>query len=169
MVRSLTTISTPHRGSSIASYILDRPELIRKGLTGLADFMGRRLHDAPSDAQRSLEQLTPEAVATDFNPGVPDHPGVRYYSWAGRAGIGTHTPINPLLKLPNRVLFEAEGENDGIVSVSSATWSGFQGTIEADHGRQIGVKAWNGDFEPVPFVLSIIQKVRALSGASNGV
>lgn len=155
-VATLTTISTPHRGSSVASAVLEQPDLIRKGLTGFADWVGRRIYSSPSEAQRALEQLTPSFVETEFNPGVPDHPGVRYASWAGKAGVGTDVPINPLLKFTNRVLYEAEGMNDGIVSVRSARWTGFQGILNADHGRQIGLKAWNGSFEPAPFLAELV-------------
>lgn len=158
-VSSLTTISTPHRGSSVARMVLDKPDLVRKGLTALADWMGRRIHASPSDAQKALEQLTPLYVESEFNPAVPDMPAVAYASWAGSAGIGTETPINPLLRPTNRALFDTEGINDGIVSVRSAVWTGFRGTINADHGRQIGIKAWNGEFEPAPFVLSIVESL----------
>ncbi|MGA7304482.1 MAG: hypothetical protein WBW88_06390 [Rhodothermales bacterium] len=155
-VTSLTTISTPHRGSTVALAVLKQPDLIRKGLTGLADWMGRRIYASPSEAEHALEQLTPAYIETNFNPIVPDHPDVRYASWAGQAGLGTDVPINPLLKITNRLLFEAEGVNDGIVSVGSAEWTGFEGVLDADHGRQIGIKAWNGAFEPEPFILKLV-------------
>lgn len=161
-VSSLTTISTPHRGSSVANTVLKQPELIRRGLTRLADWMGRRIVASESDAERALEELTPEYVESVFNPRVVDHPDVRYASWAGQAGLGTSTPINPLLKPTNKLLFEAEGVNDGIVSVRSAKWTGFKGIISADHGRQIGVKAWNGSFEPGPFIQSIVAGLEML-------
>ena len=154
-ISTLTTISTPHRGSTVAKAVLEQPEMIRRGLTSLADWMGRRIHASPSDAQRALEELTPAFVEDEFNPQSVDHPDVWYASWAGRAGIGTQTPINPLLRPTNRLLYDAEGINDGIVSVRSAMWTGFRGTIEADHGRQIGIKAWNGTFEPEPFITAI--------------
>ena len=32
--------------------------------------------------------LRPRHVREVFNPAVPDHPGVTYRSWAGRAGAG---------------------------------------------------------------------------------
>jgi len=165
-VASLTTISTPHHGSSIASAVLGQPDLIRKGLTTLADWMGRRIHSSPSDAEAALKQLTPEYVESEFNPNVPDTASVRYASWAGQAGLGTQTPINPLLRPSNRRLYEEEGVNDGIVSVRSARWTGFNGTIEADHGRQIGIRAWNGTFEPGPFIASIAEKL-ASGGATT--
>ena len=119
---------------------------------GFADWMGRRLSSAPPEAERALEQLTPSYMDSAFNPSVPDCPDLSYASWAGGAGIGTETPINPLLRMTNRVLFDAEGVNDGIVSVKSAHWTGFRGIIDADHGRQIGIKAWNGSFEPDRFI-----------------
>jgi triacylglycerol lipase len=71
--------------------------------------------------------------------------------------MGTNVPITPVLKLPNRIIFEREGENDGLVSVKSASWTGFQGTIDADHARQIGVNAMNGRFDAPSFVASLAE------------
>lgn len=157
-VRTVTTVSTPHRGSSIARSVLDQPDVLRKSLTGLADWMGRTMHQSPSDARRALEQLTPEYLESEFNPQVEDHPSVRYESWAARAGLGTDVSINPILRPTNKFLFETEGINDGIVSVESSVWTGFKGTIDADHGRMVGLKAWNGSFEPAPFIYDLVQR-----------
>ena len=74
-----------------------------------------------------------------FNPAVPDHPGVTYRSWAGRAGAGTPVPISPLLRLTHAVIHAREGVNDGIVGTDSAVWTGFQGVLDADHARQVGL------------------------------
>ena len=154
-VASLTTISTPHRGSSIADAILERPDRIRKWLVALANWMGQRVSTSESDAERALEELTPAYLNDRFNPMIEDVEGIRYQSWAGQAGIGTSTPINPVLKPTNRRVFEHEGVNDGIVSVNSARWTGFRGVIEADHGRQIGIKAFNGSFDAAAFIAGI--------------
>lgn len=163
IVASLTTISAPHHGSSLAEFILETPQPVRKGLVGFADWMGDRLEGAErARAGRALEELTTTFVSEEFNPLTPDHPGVVYRSWAGRAGKGTDVPIIPILRIPNRIVYNREGPNDGIVSVSSATWSGFRGTIDADHARQIGVKAMNGVFDATSFISSIVDGLPAL-------
>ncbi len=157
-VASLTTVSTPHRGSSLADYILERPAAMRDSIIGLADWMGDRLPDPRvSDSRRALEELTTSYMVDVYNPATPDHPDTRYVSWAGRAGKGTTVPILPLLRIANRIVFDRQGPNDGIVSVSSAAWSGFRGTIDADHARQIGLKAFNGSFDAAEFVASLVE------------
>jgi len=156
-IASLTTVSTPHRGSSLADHILERPASVRDSVVGFADWMGDRLPGSnASDSRRAMEELTTSYMIDVFNPSTPDHPDVRYHSWAGRAGKGTNVPILPLLRIANRIVFDRQGINDGIVSVSSATWSGFHGTIDADHARQIGLKAFNGSFDASEFVDSLV-------------
>jgi triacylglycerol lipase len=66
----------------------------------------------------------------DFNAQVPDAPGVRYFSVAGRiarSGFDLHW------ELPSRIVAEAEGENDGVVSIASARYGEDCITWEGDH------------------------------------
>jgi triacylglycerol lipase len=159
-VKSLTTISTPHHGSGLADYIMDSPDPVRTTLTRVADWMGNRLEGAQvSESSLAIEHLTRSYVDEVFNPEVPDHPDVTYASWSGRAGEGTDVPITPLLRIPNRIVFEREGINDGIVSAESAKWTGYQGMLSADHARQIGINALNGDFDALGFVSSLIDQL----------
>lgn len=139
-IASLVTVSTPHRGSGVASIVVERPERVRTLLGGVFDWMGAlALEDATSDFLTSVAQLTPEYVQQEFNPKVPDHPDVRYYSYAGVAGKGTDVPITLFLEVLNRPLYAREGPNDGFVSVESARWGEFLGTIDADHVQQVGL------------------------------
>lgn len=140
IVASLVTVSAPHRGSGVASLVLEQPELIRGGLASIFNWMGAKsLEDATSDFLTSVGELTPEYVCDSFNPMVPDHPSVRYYSYAGAAGKGTDIPVSPFLEVLNRPLYRREGLNDGFVSVESAKWGEFLGTIDADHVQQVGL------------------------------
>jgi len=139
-VASLVTVSTPHRGSSVASLVLEQPERVRTWLAGIFNWMGTRaLEDATSDFLTSVAQLTPEYIGQEFNPHVPDHPDVRYFSYAGVAGKGTDVPIHLFLEVLNRPLLDREGPNDGFVSVESAKWGEFLGTVDADHVQQVGL------------------------------
>ena len=86
------------------------------------------MFDSPAYANLTTRYLT-----KIFNPRTPDDPRVRYFSVAGRTG-----PLNiwhPLW-LPKVVLDGANGRegHDGLVSVESARWGEFLGTLEgADH------------------------------------
>lgn len=65
-----------------------------------------------SDASRSV------ARSAEFNATVLNHPDVRYFSYSAAAAIPFYSPYYPSYRVIQRV----EGENDGLVSVSSAMW-----------------------------------------------
>lgn len=163
VVASVVTVSSPHHGSGVANLVLERPESVRRWLAGIFDWMGSAaLADATSDFLTSVRELTPDHIATAFNPGVLDHPSVRYYSYAGVAGKGTDVPINPFLEVLNRALYKREGLNDGFVSVESAQWGEFLGTIEADHVQQVGLSLLSRtDFDSGEFYCDVVRHVAA--------
>lgn len=160
-VHSLVTVSTPHRGTPIAEVVLDQPDLVRGWLADLADYIGSRaLEGSPSDALTAVSELTPEYMATTFNPSVPDHSSVQYWSYAGQAGKGTDVPLDPFFYVLNAITYKREGVNDGYVSVDSAKWGTFLGTIDADHARQIGIaSSLGGAFDAKAFYADIARRL----------
>lgn len=161
VVDVLVTVSTPHRGSAIASLVLDQPDLVRDWVSDVADWVGTHiLKDGSADIRTALTELTPEYMETTFNPEVPDHPDVAYWSYGCQAGKGTSVPIAPLFRYLNTYLYEREGLNDGIVSVESARWGQYQGTVGADHARQVGLNSGlTANFDADAFYTSIVQKL----------
>ncbi len=161
VVDVLVTISTPHRGSAVASLVLDQPELVRDWLTDVADWVGTHiLEDGSANIRQALAELTPEHMENTFNPDVPDHPDVEYWSYGCQAGKGTSAPIAPVFRYLNQYLFEHEGVNDGIVSVKSARWAKYLGTVDADHGQQVGISPGLGThFDSNAFYASIAEKL----------
>lgn len=166
-VESLTTISTPHRGSSIAARVVEQPDRVRRWITEVMNWLGEAAYtDGPADALAAIAELTPDHVDGSFNASVPDHPSVAYRSYAGQAGKGTDVPINPLLLLYNGKLFELEGINDGFVSIESAKWGEFQDVLDADHSCQVGLRRTpGGTFEPSEFYLSVVRDLAELEAA----
>lgn len=158
-VEAVVTISTPHRGTPIATLALNQPDMVREWLANMADWVGTRaLEDTPSDAMQAVKELTPAFMRDTFNPEVPNHPSVRYWSYAGRAGKGTDVPLDPFFYMLNTYLYKREGLNDGYISVDSAKWGDFLGTIDADHARQVGLNSNLGaDFDANAFYTSIIR------------
>ena len=139
-VASLITVSTPHRGSALADIVLETPERVQDWLTDAANWAGSSAMDGESaDFRQAVRDLTPEYVTNTFNPRVENCADVRYWSYSGRAGKGTDSGINPLLRPLNSLLFNREGVNDGFVSVDSARWGTYLGAIDADHAQQIGI------------------------------
>jgi triacylglycerol lipase len=139
-VASLTTIATPHHGTSIAGLVLSQPDVVREALADLADWIGARaILDGEADFRTAIRQLTPEYVQHRFNEQVKDHPNVKYWSFGGVAGKGTRVPINPVLRLGNSHIYSIEGRNDGLVSAESSRWGQWRGIVEADHALQVGL------------------------------
>ncbi|ODQ66406.1 alpha/beta-hydrolase [Nadsonia fulvescens var. elongata DSM 6958] len=123
-VASLTTICTPHRGSPFADYLIN---LI--GGTGLTQYyeISKRVG---LDDIKAFHQLTRAYTTKTFNVEVKNDPEVRYFSYGARF---SPTPLN-IFKWPHSVIQKKEGDNDGMVSVESAKWGEYLGTLEeADH------------------------------------
>jgi triacylglycerol lipase len=122
-VRSLTTISTPHRGSTLAEWfhvnfhqrlpLLLTLEALGMNIAGFGDCRPARCHE--------------------FNDRTPDVPEVRYFSYTAAV---TPPRMTPFLRRAWGIITPQEGPNDGIVSVRSARWGEELGTIAVDHFAQ---------------------------------
>lgn len=146
VVDTLVTVSTPHRGTPLCDFLLDGPASLRSTVVRVLTRVGERMMpDERSDVMQAVREMTSAHVCSSFNTRVADHPSVRYWSYAGRAGVGTPNRINPALALQNRIVSRRAGVNDGYVPVESARWGAFQGYAEADHLQLIGI---NGPFGP---------------------
>ncbi|MBW0493263.1 hypothetical protein O181_032978 [Austropuccinia psidii MF-1] len=168
-VQSLTTISTPHRGSpfmdwcranigvGLTSSNLDQkprvPFSLKEPLlrptneplsylpNNLLKLLLLNLVDSPAYSNLSTDFL--ERV---FNPQTPDDPDVQYFSLAGRISKGGLGPLHPLW-LPALVMDRLAGPeqdgHDGLVTVASARWGDFLGIVEdTDHWEIRGSSAF---------------------------
>lgn len=125
-VVSLTTISTPHHGSECADFIVK--------------FLKNKNH-LSSVCPKSVHELTTKSMV-EFNQKVKDDPDVSYFSYGAR--------FNPkwfsVFKLTWEIMkYEMQFrdktkpgldriDNDGIVSVESAKWGKYIGTLDdVDH------------------------------------
>lgn len=139
-VESLTTVATPHRGTSLAELSLKTPDAIKDKLAEFLDWMGNNLFPAgQSDAVGSVEQLTREYLTQTFNPSTPDVDGIPYYSFSSAVGKETNHPITVISRFQNNHIFEHEGINDGIVSVESAKWGSHIKTGNISHLEQMNL------------------------------
>ena len=126
-VASLTTIATPHRGSSMADLIMKKmndsgpiPEII--------NFFAKIIGDRNPESYNAGLELTRESMK-EFNIKVPDAPGVYYQSYA--AVIDGSFP-NLVWRQMYSIINEYEGANDGLVSVDSAKWGNYRGLMTCD-------------------------------------
>ncbi len=123
-VAALVTLSTPHHGSSYADWMLRNIDKSRQAQM-LLRFIRLEL-----DGVRDLTRK----AAVRFNEEVPDHPDVAYFS------ISASRPwhrVPAFLLHSHRVVSRAEGPNDGVVSVKSATWATHLETWPADHMHMV--------------------------------
>jgi len=124
-VASLTTISTPHRGSCIADIatrlIPEDNHIIEQIIRLLAWLTG----DPEPAGTQAIQELTREHMSI-FNQDVPDYPGTYYQSY----GSIMQDKLNDMFFMLNyNLLLKIEGDNDGMVSVLSSKWGDFQETF----------------------------------------
>lgn len=163
-------MGTPHRGSSFMDWCRDS-----LGVGHIANYARDEHHDIVLSAfdktdwgkgkrLSSIRVLNPPAftnLTTDycraFNKMTIDSPDVYYSSYAAV----TEVPITVPLYFSYRVILEREGPNDGLVSLSSAKWGDFKGTVNCDHWQLIpphlrGVLPLSQPtFDSVEFYLSV--------------
>ncbi len=129
-VLTLTTLGTPHRGSAFADWGIRRLSRILTPLLRMLGIPSRAFHDLTTSACRA------------FNSQVRDVPRVRYLSVAGDYD---GQAVRPEWLLPYHIVLEAEGPNDGVVSVASATYGEPLETWPGDHLSMVN---WPNFFWP---------------------
>ena len=117
-VLSLTTVATPHRGSAFADFCFQEI-----GPDYLPHFY--KLFDKLGISTGAFSQLTRKYMAEEFNPKTPDARGVRYFSY----GATFNPSIWSAFRQPHKIVQKLEGINDGLVSVESAKWGTYKGTL----------------------------------------
>ncbi|KAK9696616.1 hypothetical protein K7432_012359 [Basidiobolus ranarum] len=181
-VSSITTIGTPHRGSSFMDFCRDytglgtleqkiteemeknEPSKFQNTSDSVFKFSGQfitpflRWHRFLNYAKSWLDypaysNLTTDYLIDHFNPNTPNHPDVKYYSYAGDP---EKMSIFSPLRGPWEVIRSREGPNDGLVSVNSAKWGEFVETVPANHLDLSNVwkpQLTSPSFDPIEFYL----------------
>lgn len=131
-VCSLTTISTPHRGSPFADYVIDNV-IGRDRLPQLLGMMESL--NLPNSGDGSAFAALGTRAMRVFNTEVIDDPNVHYYSWGASCDPG----LLDTFRWPHNVIYAKEGPNDGLVSVYSARWGEYRGTLlGVNHLEMVG-------------------------------
>lgn len=140
-VASLTTIATPHRGTSLAELVLNSPDTIREKLVAFVDWFGESIFPSTkSNAVAAVQQLTRDYVTKEFNSTIPDTNGIQYFSYSAAVGKGTGHPLHPIYRIQNQLIFQHEGINDSFVTDDSARWGKHLGTLPISHLEQIEIQ-----------------------------
>jgi triacylglycerol lipase len=165
LIASITTISTPHRGSRASDVLLRviADDRLRDLVDALVRVIGAPIYTADgaeTSVFTALRQFSSAGIAT-FNAAHADEPGITYFSIAGRSANRyalsecifsgrpdfitrwdvNLDPLEPLLAIPGAIVDNGvvlPTPNDGLVSIESARWGRFLGCIPADHLDEIG-------------------------------
>lgn len=160
-VASVTTISTPHRGTPLADFLASTPSIVQDFLAGGASIAGSVLgllvgNPQQQDPMAALHLMT-AAGSADFNRQFPtaglgtncSSDGAatetrggytqRLYSWAGAASATNILDvIDPLLIFGDGIIrWYGGGDNDGAVPVCSSRFGKVLGTYHWNHIDEI--------------------------------
>ena len=119
-VASLTTINTPHRGCLFAEYLLGAcKQRIKDFIERTYNKVFYALGDDSPDFMSAVKCLT-NSYCEQFNKDVLDDSNVMYQSYGSKATNrrSGHFPLNfsyPVVK-------KYDGDNDGLVALTSAPW-----------------------------------------------
>ena len=134
-VATLTTIGTPHRGTSFADFGLAKVDWLIS-FTGVFGLNLEGFRDLSTSAAAAFNERALNAEAQN---------SVRYATYAAHQ---SYERIFTPLKLSWKVIAGSEGDNDGLVPVTSAAWTGRLGSktvrqeafpVPADHLNEL---AW---------------------------
>ena len=123
-VASLTTLVTPHRGSSAADHVCS-------ALSPFRLFPG-------------MHSLTIES-AQRFNACTADLPGIVYRSYSAKRALEKQPWM---VRRYGRSIELHEGDNDSQVSIASALWGEHITTLPCDHFEIIFKNLWLNPFRP---------------------
>lgn len=163
-VKSLTTISSPHRGTAIADALLDvLPSLADDVVNSLVALWGRHITSADlaadADLRGALTGLS-EANAQAFAAANPIDSNIMVQSWAGVSSVLGKVRDADLQACEGKlVTFKERSDrmdarlvpiaavvahgadlipNDGMSTVDSAKFGTFRGCVPANHYAEVG-------------------------------
>lgn len=144
-IASLTTIATTHHGSKTIDLLSKLPKWLYKIAAFFTNLFFRMLGDKKPDFYTASRQFTTVHMKT-FNEQNPDMPSVYYQSYAAVM----KNPFSDLFMFwTNLFVGFIEGENDGLVTPESATWTNFKGILRGttrrgiSHADEVDVRRMN--------------------------
>ncbi len=173
-VRTLTSISSPHRGSPFADIVEGvLPDWLEGSVSAVLGVVTQIIWGgSQQDALAALGSLSTDGMAV-FNSNTPNASGVKYYSYSSHITIPDliQHPLMGILHPINGAggLFKGMGfSNDGLVPLSSAKWGTWKGepnwpwyTTGLDH-LQITNTLWSGQawFDVEGFFLGMAKNAK---------
>ncbi len=133
-IASITTMGTPNHGCTIVDLVMDKLDFTK------ADKVDKVLAAVGIQgfSHRGFEQLSTKNMKNETGSTIPDAASVSYYSVVGAIPDPVQKYALPVFWKTHQILKDLEGDNDGFVSVQSATHGELIGVYAMDHYRQIG-------------------------------
>jgi triacylglycerol lipase len=165
LVASLTTINTPHRGCNFARQLLEKiPDKVVGQISSSYDNLFSRLGDVAPDFLGGVVDLTDTECAR-LNQAMPDAAGVLYQSLGSMMASRFAAPFP--LNLGYSLIQPVDGDNDGLVAVSSMAWGNWLGVIRPSgkqgisHADMIDLLRRDiGDFDVVETYVQLVDGLR---------
>ncbi|MFP3155212.1 hypothetical protein LQZ18_12470 [Lachnospiraceae bacterium ZAX-1] len=126
-IASLTTIATPHGGSKTIDLLLRLPKPLLKIAAFFTNLCFKIAGDKKPDFYGTIHEFG-TVYMKKFNKDNPDAPHVYYQSYAA---VMKNPFSDIFLFFTNLIINFIDGENDGLVTPDSATWTNFKGTLRS--------------------------------------
>ncbi len=164
-VASLTTVSTPHRGSVMADIVMEKVK-DQEAASAVIDLYSKIIGDKNPDSLKAGFQLT-RGYMESFNQAVPDMAGVYYQSYGSVISSGYPNPVWASLY---GIMKKSDGENDGLVSETSCRWGNFRGLVTCNgkplvtHADIIGMNFITGEdcFDAAAFYVQVVAELKGM-------
>jgi triacylglycerol lipase len=137
-VASHTSMAGPHRGSVLADMIMgigDATKLTNVVAPMISGVISLINGGDSEDAAANGYELTRPYMIDVFNPNTPDMSGIYYQSYTGKV---TNALGGGLMLATWALMKPYEGDNDGMVSVTSAKWGNFRGVFDGGFWSGLG-------------------------------
>ena len=132
-IASITTIDTPHHGSHTIDFLMKTPKPIVKVAAFGTDVWMKILGDKHPESYKCFVTLMTD-TASRFNDENPAPDNVYCQSYAFKVN---NSFSDPVFCITYPVVRRFDGDNDGMVSVDSATWANFKGVYTSPSKRGI--------------------------------
>lgn len=160
-VASLTTLSTPHHGSKLASHLLELPNFIVKILCFWSNLFYKIMDDKNPDLLQVGKDLSYESMI-NFNREIVNSKEIFYQSYSSSLRKSRQF----LMFIPYHLTKFIESEDtDGLVSVSSSVWGDYKGNTSGnfDHAEIIAFFGNKKRIEQVTeFYLKLVLELKEL-------
>lgn len=164
-VASLTTINTPHKGSSVAKMLIEKtPEKILSEVGKKYKTIFTKLGDDDCDFFSSISELTVERCA-ELNEKMIDRENILYQSAGSqmKSASSAGFPLNA----GYITIKSLDGDNDGLVSTDSMKWGNFLGILKSSgnkgisHGDMIDLTRKNiSGFDVCEFYVELVSGLK---------